>query len=282
MIGAIIGDVVGSIYEFNNIKTKEFQLFKKESTFTDDTIMTAAVAQFSMDERGVTSQARLCGYLHKWYLEYPSESYGNRFSTWISDFDTVNYTDFKPYNSFGNGAAMRISPIGDSSISAEQAVNNAKFVTEVSHNHPEGIKGAQSIAELIFMARFTKDKYILKKYIQEKYSYDLERSVDVLRKVYKYNETCQETVPEAIICFLESNNFEDAVRNAISIGGDSDTLAAITGSIAEAYYQVISKEIINETMDRLPLEVIKVLKNFYRNLAIEYPTISKTVLNYGI
>jgi ADP-ribosylglycohydrolase len=132
------------------------------------------------------------------------------------------------------------------------------------------------------MARFTKDKYILKKYIQEKYRYDLERSVDVLRKVYKYNETCQETVPEAIICFLESNNFEDAIRNAISIGGDSDTLAAITGSIAEAYYQVISKEIISETMDRLPLEVIKVLKNFYRNLAIEYPTISKTVLNYGI
>lgn len=276
MIGAIIGDIVGSIYEFDNHKSKEFPLFKKESTYTDDTVMTVAVADFMMCDHGNPGQPRFISYLHEWYKKYPNESYGAKFSQWIRQFDTVDYVKYKPYNSFGNGAAMRISPVADMFGSRE----NVKFLTEVSHNHPEGIKGAQATSSLIVISRKEKDKATLRQYIEKEFGYDLNRTVDELRETYEYNETCQRTVPEAIICFLESTDFEDAIRNAISIGGDSDTLAAITGSIAEAYYQEIPEWILEETVSRLPQDIKAVLKRFYQEVKYHYPKIAEAVMKF--
>ena len=274
MIGAIIGDIVGSIYEFDNHKSKEFSLFKKESTYTDDTVMTVAVADFMMCDHGNPGQPRFISYLHEWYKKYPNESYGAKFTNWIKQFDTIRYVDYKPYYSFGNGAAMRISPVADMFGSRE----NVKFLTEVSHNHPEGIKGAQATSSLIVISRKEKDKATLRQYIEKEFGYDLNRTVDELRETYEYNETCQRTVPEAIICFLESKDFEDAIRNAISIGGDSDTLACITGSIAEAYYQEIPEWILEETVSRLPQDIKDVLKIFYQEVKYNYPKIAEAVL----
>lgn len=274
MIGAIIGDMVGSIYEFNNLRNKDFKLFQKESKFTDDTVMTVAVADFILCDHGNPGQSRFISYLHKWYKLYPYESYGAKFTQWIKKFDKINYVDYKPYNSFGNGAAMRISPVAD----AVGGTSNVKFITEVSHNHPEGIKGAQATASMIELARKEKDKEELRKHIVKEFGYDLSRTVDELREVYEYNETCQRTVPEAMICFLESTDFEDAIRNAISIGGDSDTLACITGSIAEAYYQEIPEWIIKETIKRLPKDIKEVLKEFYREVYGNYPQIAEVII----
>ena len=272
MIGAIIGDIVGSIYKYDNLKNKGFEFFKKESTFTAGTIMTIAVADFILSD-SLPSKPRLVGYFHSWFKKYPNESYGNSFEKWMQSFDKIHYTDFKPYNSYGNGAAMRISAIGDYSKVVEQAMERADFVTSVSHNHPEGIKGAQAIASLIVMARTEKDKTKLREFVETKFKYNLNNSVDFLRSNYKYNETCQATVPEAIICFLESVDFEDAIRNAISIGGDSSTLANLTGSIAEAYYHEIPEWIIKETLTKLPLDIINLISNFYREVSYEYPEI---------
>ena len=281
MIGAIIGDIVGSIYEFDNLKSKEFDLFQKESTFTDDTVMTVAVADFIMDEHGNPGQPRFISYLHKWYKLYPYESYGAKFTQWIKNFDKIHYVDYKPYNSYGNGSAMRISPVADSISSMESCMENAKFVTEVSHNHEEGVKGAQATASMIVLARDEKDKEKLRKHIVKEFGYDLSSTVDELREVYEYNETCQRTVPEAMICFLESTDFEDAIRNAISIGGDSDTLACITGSIAEAYYQKIPEWIIKETIKRLPDDIKRVLFNFYEEVQSKYPKIAELIFKHA-
>ncbi|TXG36983.1 ADP-ribosylglycohydrolase family protein [Seonamhaeicola maritimus] len=282
MIGAIIGDIVGSIYEFNNHKTKEFDLFIKESTFTDDTVKTVAVADFILDEHGNPGQPRLISYLHKWYKLYPNESYGAKFTQWIKNFDKIHYVDFEPYNSYGNGSAMRISPVADSISSMKACLENAKFVTEVSHNHIEGVKGAQATASMIVLARDEKDKEELLNYIVNKFGYDLSSTVNELREVYEYNETCQRTVPEAMICFIESTDFEDAIRNAVSIGGDSDTLACITGSIAEAYYQEIPEWIIEETVKRLPANIKRVLFNFYEEVQSQYPKIAELIFKYTL
>jgi len=273
MIGAIIGDVVGSIYEFDNHKSKNFNFFKKDSTFTDDTVMTVAVADFLLDEMGNPGAARFISYLHKWYTKYPEMTYGAKFGQWIKQFDKLDYTKYKPYNSFGNGAAMKVSPIADSIHSLQFALNNAKAITEITHNHPEGIKGAQATASAIHLARSKSKAYILR-YIEKEFGYDLSPTVDELRKTYQYNETCQGTVPEAIICFLESTDFEDAIRNAISIGGDSDTLACITGGIAEAFYQDIPEWILKETINRLPNDIKAVLKDFYVEVYFHYPKIA--------
>jgi len=275
MIGSIIGDVVGSVYEFNNHKSKEFKLFHKDCSYTDDTVLTTAVADFILDDHGNPGQARFVSFLHKWYKKFPNETYGNKFVKWIKEFSTIEYSDFKPYNSFGNGSAMRISPVADVATSPEGCLSNVRFITEVSHNHVEGIKGAQCVAFLTVMARKEKDKYKLKKQIEETFGYNLNRTVDELREVYKYNETCQKTVPEAIICFLESIDFEDAIRNAISIGGDSDTLACITGGMAEAYYQEIPEKILNEVIKRLPKDIKEVIKMFYDEVYMYYPKISE-------
>jgi ADP-ribosyl-[dinitrogen reductase] hydrolase len=275
MIGAIIGDIVGSIYEFDNHKSKEFDLFSKESTFTDDTVMTVAIAEFLLLDRQI-SQSRLCSHLHIWYNKYPElhVTYGAKFTDWLKQFDDVWYTEYKKGNSFGNGAAMRVSSIATITADVREA---AKYVTEVSHNHPEGIKGAQAIAVACRIAITGASKEQIKKTIEDEFGYDLNNTVDKLRKTYVYNETCQGTVPEAIICFLESTDFEDAIRNATSIGGDSDTLACITGGIAENYYKEIPEWILKEAVSRLPKEMKVVLIDYYKETAFE--ELAKTMLS---
>jgi len=229
MIGAIIGDIVGSVYEWDNIKSKDFPLFRKDCYFTDDTVMTLAVAE------GLLHGGRAEDFISamkKYGRLYPDAGYGGRFGSWLMSEDSA------PYNSWGNGSAMRVSPVAWAFDSLEEVEKYAQISAAVTHDHPEGIKGAQATAAGIFLARKGKSKAEIKEYIEHTYGYDLGRTLDEIRPVYRFNESCQETVPEAIIAFLESTDFEDAIRNAISLGGDSDTLAAITGSIAEAAYGV--------------------------------------------
>ncbi|WP_051238721.1 ADP-ribosylglycohydrolase family protein [Gaetbulibacter saemankumensis] len=277
MIGAIIGDIVGSIYEFDNHKSKEFDLFSKESTFTDDTVMTVAITEFLLLDRQI-SQSRLCSHLYDWYKKYPQLhlTYGRNFVKWLNQFETTNYVLFKKGNSYGNGAAMRVSSVP--SLTFGDIRESAKFVTEVSHSHPEGIKGAQAVVVACKMAITHKSKEQIKKAIEEEFGYDLNRTVEQLRETYEYNETCQRTVPEAIVCFLESTDFEDAIRNAISIGGDSDTLACITGSIAEKFYKDIPEKIIVKTLSYLPKEMLDVVYNFYSEAYYDHKNLSEIIM----
>ena len=253
MLGAIIGDIVGSVYEWHNIKTKDFPLFRDECFFTDDTVMTIATADAIMN--GGEADNFIEAY-KKWGRLYPEAGYGGRFGSWIHSGDR------KPYNSWGNGSAMRVSPCawvmncgfyGRTGCWPSNGWECVIKSAEVTHNHPEGIKGAQATAAAIFLSRFYAGghafdycqpwsleelKAEMKKLIESNLGYDLSRTLDEIRPTYRFNESCQDTVPQAIIAFLESTDFEDAIRNAISLGGDSDTLAAITGSIAEAAYGV--------------------------------------------
>lgn len=240
--GAIIGDIAGSIYEFNNIKHKPLQILPKEAFFTDDTVMTMAVA-FSLI-KGVD----LAQSMRAWANLFPNRGYGLMFSEWLA-------TDAGPYYSFGNGAAMRVSPVAWLANSLDEAQKLAERTAVITHNHPEGIKGAKAVASAIYLARIGASKKDIKKYVSKKYKYDLSRTCDEIRPTYEFNETCQETVPEAITAFLESRNFVDSIRLAVSLGGDSDTLAAITGSIAEAYYG-IPKRVKRECDKHLP-DIIK-------------------------
>lgn len=245
MMGAIIGDIVGSVYEWDNIKTKDFPLFSPKCFFTDDTVMTLAVAEGLI--QGGTAE-EFVRAMKKYGRQYPDAGYGGRFHRWLFSEDS------HPYNSWGNGSAMRVSPIAwwfDTLAEVEQA---AEVCAAVTHNHLEGVRGAKATAAAIFLARGGKTKEEIKEYIEKEYGYDLNRTLDEIRPKYSFNESCQETVPEAIIAFLESMDFEDAIRNAISLGGDSDTLAAITGSIAEAAYGVpeeISEKALSLLDDKL-------------------------------
>lgn len=229
MIGAIIGDIIGSVYEWNNIKIKDFKLFSPGCFFTDDTVMTLAIAEGLMNG---SSADEFIKAMKKYGRMYPDAGYGGRFGNWLFS------EDIHPYNSFGNGSAMRVSPVAWMFYTLTEVEQFAEVSAAVTHNHPEGIKGAQATAAAIFLARQGKSKNEIKAYIESKYGYDLNRTLKEIRPDYDFNESCQKTVPEAIIAFLESLDFEDAIRNAISLGGDSDTLAAITGSIAEAAYKV--------------------------------------------
>jgi len=226
MLGAIIGDIVGSVYEWENIKTKDFPLFSERGFFTDDTVMTVAVGEVLMGKGDYVSMMKKYG----WF--YPNAGWGKRFAQWIFSEERT------PYNSWGNGSAMRVSPCGWVAGSLDEAEKLAEESAVVTHNHREGIKGAKATAAAIYLARVGKSHGDVKDYITEKYGYDLERSLDEIRPKYCFNESCQETVPEAITAYIESTGFEDAIRNAISLGGDSDTIAAITGSIAEAEYGI--------------------------------------------
>ena len=268
MLGAIIGDIVGSIYEFDNIKTKNFNLFTNEMFFTDDTVMTIAIADAIMNDG---QHENFIQSMKKWGCDYIDKSYGASFRRWLK-LDIA-----EPYNSWGNGSAMRVSPCGwvaKLNIPFEEGLklteDLAKKSAEVTHNHPEGIKGAQATAAAIFFMRHGKSKNAieeyknkLKDYIKNKYQYDLNFTLNEIRPSYDFNESCQKTVPQAIVSFLESENFEDAIRNAISIGGDSDTLAAITGSIAEAAYG-IPEDIKEKAINYLDSE-IKELYNKWVN-----------------
>lgn len=226
MIGAIAGDIIGSVYEWNNIKTKRFDLFRSDCFFTDDTVLTVALAESILTGTDYTS------LLKAYYHRYPDAGYGGFFHQWARAHDC------RPYNSWGNGAAMRVSAVGFAFNTLDEVLVRAAEYTAVTHNHPEGIKGAQATAAAIFLARTGSTKADIRQYTVANFHYDLSRSVDEIRPAYGFDESCQGTVPQAIVCFLESTDFEDAIRNAISLGGDSDTLACIAGGIAQAQYGV--------------------------------------------
>ena len=251
MTGAIAGDIIGSVYEFDNIKTTDFPLFTNESDYTDDTIMTVAVADWLLNGGDLAKVMQRYGREYP----YPTGGYGGRFSGWLREKDPL------PYNSWGNGSAMRVSAVGWMFDSLEKTLEVAKETAIVTHNHPEGIKGAQATAAAIYLARTGKSKQDIKQYIETTFSYDLGRTCDEIRPFYRFNESCQGTVPEAIIAFLDSSDFEDAIRLAVSLGGDSDTLACITGGIAEAFYG-IPEDIEKQVSDKLPGTFQKVIKEF--------------------
>ena len=246
MLGAIVGDIVGSIYERRNIKTKDFPLFGSRCSFTDDTVMTCAVAEAVMNGG---KREDFIKAMKKYGRLYPDVGYGGKFRAWLFSDGSA------PYGSFGNGSAMRVSPCAwaaecDSVSKAElpdRCRDLARLSAEVTHNHPEGLKGAMATADAIFLCRCyfgdssmesSEKKRLIKEHIEREYGYDLSKTLDEIRPSYRFDVSCQGSVPQAITAFLESTDFEDAIRNAISIGGDSDTIAAITGSMAEAAYGI--------------------------------------------
>ena len=233
MIGAIIGDIAGSRFEWRNIKSKDFTLFTNACEPTDDSIMTLAVAQAIMNCNGDYSRLEneTVSCMQEYGRAYPNAGYGGRFHRWIFSRDP------KPYNSYGNGAAMRVSPCGFAATTLEEATMLAHAVTRVTHNHPESLKAAEAVASAIYLARMGKTLEEIKAHIAEHY-YSIDFSLDEIRPTYTFDVSCQGSVPQAFEAFFESTGFEDAIRNAISIGGDSDTIAAITGGMAEAYYGV--------------------------------------------
>ena len=261
MYGAILGDIIGSPYEFNshNYKAKDFPLFSARCRFTDDSVMTLAVAKAFMDagldatEEELTKT--LCTVMPEVGRCHPNCGYGGNFYYWIMLGKT------QPYNSYGNGSAMRVSSVAWLYNDLDSVRRAARISASVSHNHPEGIKGAESVASAIFLARSGKSKAEIKDYIEREFGYDLNRTCDEIRPNYRMDETCQGSVPEAIIAFLEGESFEDTVRNAVSLGGDSDTIACIAGSIAEAFYGV-PEELKIECRKRLTPDLLEILESF--------------------
>ena len=261
MYGAILGDIIGSPFEFDRgDKTKDFKLFSRRSHFTDDSVMTLAVCEallkVGQDATVKEIEDAVITSMQSWGRRYPHEGYGGYFRRWL----TARHPE--PYNSFGNGSAMRVSAAGWLYDSLEKTRVVAKATANVTHNHPEGIKGAEATASAIFMARNGSSKEEIKKYIENEFHYDLNRTLDEIRPSFHMDETCQKTVPEAIIAFLEARDFEDAIRNAVSLGGDTDTLDAITGSIAEAYFG-ISETLISECRNRINKDMRDIVDAFY-------------------
>lgn len=253
IIGAIAGDIIGSVYEFHPIKIKEFSLFNKKSSFTDDSIMTLAVAQWLLNDKN--SKEELVKQLQIFGHRYPKGGYGRMFNNWLR---TENP---EPYNSWGNGSAMRVSPVAWVGDSLEEVQRLARISAEVTHNHPEGIKGALATADAIYLARLGSSKEEIRDHIEIRYDYDLDRTVDEIRPYYKFDVSCQGSVPESIICFLEAKDYEDTIRNCISLGGDADTMAAIAGGIASAYWEV-PNDIRSKTINRLSDDLLDVLIEF--------------------
>ena len=252
MIGAIAGDIIGSVYEARPIKSKDFPLFDPRCTFTDDSVLTIAVALAILTGRPYRDTVLEIG------RSYPHAGYGGSFIRWLMSDNP------RPYNSWGNGAAMRVSPVGFAFDTVEEVLEQARQTAVISHNHPEGVKGAQATALAVFLARRDHSKEEIREHIGERFRYDLRRSVDEIRPGYSFRISCQETVPEAIVAFLDSVSYEDAVRNAISLGGDSDTLACITGGVAEAYYGRVPETIRTKVRERLPSPLWKITEAFCR------------------
>lgn len=276
MVGAIVGDIIGSYYEFKPYKGEDFPLFPEKSRFTDDTVMTLAVGLGIMQhyQNEEASREEIINTMQELGRFYYKAGYGMRFVQWLQRRSRV------PYNSFGNGSAMRVSSVAWAYQTLEEVEKYAKISAEVTHNHPEGIKGAQAAAVAIFMARQGKSKEEIKNFIQNQYAYDLSRTVAEIRPTYRFNETCQGSVPEAIICFLESSSFEDSVRKAVSLGGDSDTQAAIAGSIAEAYYQGVPDEILKIALTKLDTGLLIILQSWQKWLKEEIAPTTSLYLPY--
>ena len=284
MLGAIIGDTVGSVYEFHNIKTTHFPLFDPRSNYTDDSIMTMAVADWLLTDpkHGMdTLEASLLNFAKKYPC--PMGGYGGGFRRWLfhsEDLKDYGSGDFKigtrhPYNSFGNGAAMRCSANGWMFDTLDDTERVAGLSAAITHNHPEGIKGAQSTAAAIFMARNGKSKEEIRDYISTKYGYNLNRTCDEIRPVYDWDSSCQGTVPEAMVAFFDSTDFESAIRLAVSLGGDSDTLACITGSIAEALYKDIPDDIALKIWDLIPEDFKAIFRKMEAQTNYRLPSILK-------
>lgn len=256
MLGALVGDIVGSVYEWKNHRSKDFPLFQPKSRFTDDSVLTVALAD------AILAGADFSAVMRRYGERYPDAGYGGMFRRWLWS------PGMGPYNSFGNGAAMRISPAGWAYKTLEETLSKAAAYTSVTHNHPEGVKGAEAIAGAIWMARHGKPKSEIRAWVAKRTGYDLSRTCDQIRPVYLFNETCQQTVPEALIAFLESTDFEDAIRLGVSLGGDTDTLTCITGSVAEAFYGGVPAAIEKEALARLDAPLRDVVQVFRRKFGM--------------
>ena len=250
MLGAICGDVIGSVYESGWMKSTDFPLFTTDSTFTDDTVLTVAIADSILHGKDYAKKLKEYG------RRYPGAGYGGMFRHWLRSSDSA------PYNSYGNGSAMRVSPVGFAFETIDEILRQAQRSAEVTHNHPEGIKGAQAIASAIFLARTEHGKKELAEYIEKQFGYNLRQRLDEVRARYHFDETCQGSVPQAIIAFLESKDYEDAVRKAISLGGDSDTLACMAGGIAQAFYKEILDYIVSSVRQILDGDLLAVIDEF--------------------
>ncbi len=248
MIGAIAGDMIGSPYERHPIKKLDFTI--RVANFTDDTVLTVAVA------RAILTDANYANYIKSFAQRYPHAGYGGTFRKWMGTWEN------KPYNSFGNGSAMRVSPVGFAFDTIDEVMEQAKQSAEVSHNHPEGIKGAQATALAILMARQGAEKEAIRKELSGRFGYNLKRTVEDIRPAYRFDVSCQGSVPESIIAFLDSDDFETAVKNAVSLGGDADTMACIAGGIAQAYYKKIPATIIADIRQKLTPDLLAVLDQF--------------------
>ncbi len=276
MLGAIIGDTVGSVYEFHNIKTTDFPLFDPQSNYTDDSIMTMAVADWLLTDpqHGMdTLETSFLNFAKKYPC--PMGGYGGGFYRWLFEPETFENGKRRPYNSFGNGAAMRCSANGWMFESLEETERVAGLSAAITHNHLEGIKGAQSTAAAIFMARNGKSKEKIRDYISTKYGYNLNRTCDEIRAVYDWDSSCQGTVPEAMVAFLDSTDFESAIRLAVSLGGDSDTLACITGGIAEAFYKTIPECIALKIWELIPEDFKVIFRVMEAQTSYRLPNILK-------
>ncbi len=252
MIGAIAGDIIGSVFELNNIKSTDFELFSPHSRFTDDTVLTVAVADAILHGRSYAV------VLKEYYCRYPDAGYGDGFIRWLFEEGAG------PRYSYGNGSAMRVSPVGWACRTLEGVLAEAERSAEVTHNHVEGIKGAQSVAAAVFLARQGSGKKEIKDYITARFGYNLEQTLDQIRPQYSFDVSCQGSVPQAIIAFLESDDYEDALRKAISIGGDSDTIACMAGGIAQAYYGGLPGFIEKKVRQMLTPDLLAVVEAFER------------------
>ena len=262
MLGAIFGDIVGSAYEFNNTKDYDFPLLTKWSRPTDDSCMTLAVAGALLDTKGKDDAAvreAVVRNMQRIGRRYPNAGYGGRFSKWL------RLRDPAPYNSYGNGSGMRVSAAGWLYPTLDETLHAARLTAEVTHTHPEGIKGAEAIASAIYLARTGADKAAIGTFIEERFHYDLHRTLDQIRPTYRFYVDCMRSVPEAILAFLESTSFEDAIRKAVSLGGDSDTIGCMTGAIAEAYYG-LPEAFGRAAMARLDEPLQEIVIDFYERL----------------
>ncbi|MHB8766970.1 MAG: ADP-ribosylglycohydrolase family protein [Deferrisomatales bacterium] len=256
MIGAIAGDIIGSTYEFRPLKTTDFPLFAEGSTFTDDTVLTVATAVALLDG------GDYAGHYRRWGLRYPDLGYGSMFRQWLRS------EDLRPYGSYGNGSAMRVAPIGWAFDTLEEVLREAESSARATHDHPEGIKGAQAVAGSVFLARAGAGKDGIRAFATS-FGYDLGRTLDAIRPAYRFDETCQGSVPESLLCFLESEDFEGAVRNAVSLGGDADTMACIAGGIAEALYGGVPEGIRHRVLRLITVEMGSLVNRFFKHFIPE-------------
>jgi ADP-ribosylglycohydrolase len=250
MLGAIAGDIVGSVFEAQTIKTTDFELFSEYSSFTDDTVLTTATAFAIMSDGDYGAAYKMFGRM------FPLAGYGLNFGEWLANESS------QPYNSWGNGSAMRVSPVGFAFDTVEDVLREAKQSAECTHNHPEGVKGAQAVALAVFLANHGADREEIRQEIGTRFAYDLNRTVEQIRPEYAFDISCQGSVPEAIIAFLDADNFEQSLRLAVSLGGDSDTQACIAGGIAHAWYGELPEDLVDEVRRRLPRDLLQIVDEF--------------------